>query len=71
VDSTNTFPLLSPISADFWYVIDLVVWLDCPERLDKAIHAAVHNLNYCADDCEFVLAALGWSQCISYGDFKF
>ncbi|POV98875.1 hypothetical protein PSTT_14147, partial [Puccinia striiformis] len=43
---------------------------DSPERLDKAIHAAVHNLDYRADDCEFVLAARGWSQCISYGDFK-
>lgn len=41
-----------------------------PERLDKAIHAAVHNLDYRADDCEFVLAARGWSQCISYGDFQ-
>jgi len=41
-----------------------------PERLDKAIHAAVHTLDYRADDCEFVLAARGWSQCISHGDFK-
>ncbi|KAI7962085.1 hypothetical protein MJO28_000179 [Puccinia striiformis f. sp. tritici] len=41
-----------------------------PERLDKAIHAAVHNLDYRADDCEFVLAARGWSQCISCGDFE-
>lgn len=39
------------------------------ERLDKAIHAALNNLDYRNDDCEFVLAARGWSQCISYGDF--
>lgn len=40
------------------------------ERLDKSIDAAVNNLDYRNDDCEYVLAARGWSQCISYGDFK-
>ncbi|EFP74148.2 uncharacterized protein PGTG_00104 [Puccinia graminis f. sp. tritici CRL 75-36-700-3] len=30
-----------------------------PERLDKAIHAAVHNLDYRTDNSEFVLAARG------------
>ncbi|MBW0495865.1 hypothetical protein O181_035580 [Austropuccinia psidii MF-1] len=41
-----------------------------PERLEKAIVAAVRNLDYRADDCEFVMAARGWSQCIGYGDFQ-
>lgn len=39
------------------------------ERLEATISASIHDLSYRSDDCEFVLAARGWSQCISYGDF--
>jgi prephenate dehydrogenase (NADP+) len=38
-------------------------------RLDSAIHAAMNVLDYRSDDTEFVVAARGWSQCISFGSF--
>ncbi|KAI9626402.1 hypothetical protein H4Q26_017865 [Puccinia striiformis f. sp. tritici PST-130] len=57
---------------DCWHQLCLnpFIHLERLLLLDKAIHAAVHNLDYRADDCEFVLAARGWSQCISCGDFE-
>ncbi|KAH9931708.1 Prephenate dehydrogenase [Epithele typhae] len=38
-------------------------------RLDAALAAALHNTTHRADDLEFVVAARGWSQCISFGSF--
>jgi len=38
-------------------------------RLDGAIHSAIHNQSHRSDDLEFVIAAGGWSRCISYGSF--
>ncbi|KAF9818653.1 hypothetical protein IEO21_02633 [Rhodonia placenta] len=40
------------------------------ERLDDAIHAALYDTTYRANDLEFVIAARGWSQCISFGSFE-
>ncbi|KAI0726674.1 Prephenate dehydrogenase [Fomitopsis betulina] len=39
-------------------------------RLDHAIHAALYDTTYRANDLEFVVAARGWSQCISFGSFE-
>jgi len=41
-----------------------------PERLDHAILAALSDNTYRANDLEFVIAARGWSQCISFGSFE-
>ena len=38
-------------------------------RLDNAIHFAIHNQSHRSDDLEFVIAAGGWSRCVSYGSF--
>ncbi|KZT09557.1 Prephenate dehydrogenase [Laetiporus sulphureus 93-53] len=40
------------------------------ERLDNAINAALYDTTYRANDLEFVVAARGWSQCISFGSFE-
>ncbi|KAB5593922.1 hypothetical protein CTheo_2648 [Ceratobasidium theobromae] len=40
------------------------------ERLDAAIHAAVHNVTHRSDDLEFVVAARGWSQCVTFKSFE-
>lgn len=40
------------------------------ERLDNAIEAAVHDVSHRSDDLEFVVAARGWSQCVSFGSFE-
>ena len=34
-----------------------------------AIYAALHNVIHRSDDLEFVIAAQGWSQCVTFGDF--
>jgi prephenate dehydrogenase (NADP+) len=39
-------------------------------RLDAAIHAAMHDLSLRPDDVEFIIAARGWSQCVSFGSFE-
>ncbi|TBU50278.1 Prephenate dehydrogenase [Dichomitus squalens] len=39
-------------------------------RLDAAIHAALYETTHRSDDLEFVVAARGWSQCISFGNFE-
>ncbi|KAG8894715.1 prephenate dehydrogenase (NADP(+)) [Tulasnella sp. 403] len=39
-------------------------------RLDAAIHAAAHDPTFRSDDVEYVLAARGWSQCVSFGNFE-
>ena len=41
-----------------------------PERLDQAIEAAIHDTSYRSNDLEFIVAARGWSQCVSFGNFK-
>lgn len=40
------------------------------ERLESAIKAAVWDKGHRSDDAEFLIAARGWSQCVSYGDFE-
>ena len=39
-------------------------------RLDAALHAALYETTHRSDDLEFVVAARGWSQCISFGNFE-
>jgi prephenate dehydrogenase (NADP+) len=39
------------------------------ERLEAAIQAALHDVSHRYDDVEFVVAARGWSQCVSFGNF--
>jgi prephenate dehydrogenase (NADP+) len=41
-----------------------------PERLEAAIRAAVRDKSHRSDDAEFMVAARGWSQCVSFGDFE-
>ncbi|KAG9089769.1 prephenate dehydrogenase (NADP(+)), partial [Ceratobasidium sp. UAMH 11750] len=38
-------------------------------RLDAALDAAVHDVSHRSDDLEFVVAARGWSQCVTFGSF--
>ncbi|KAJ7087757.1 prephenate dehydrogenase [Mycena epipterygia] len=37
--------------------------------LDSAIHSALYDTWHRHDDLEFVVAARGWSQCVSFGSF--
>ena len=39
-------------------------------RLDSAMHAALYETSHRSDDLEFCVAARGWSQCISFGNFE-
>ena len=39
-------------------------------RLEAAIRAAIHDKSHRSDDSEFMVAARGWSQCVSFGDFE-
>ncbi|KAI0080513.1 Prephenate dehydrogenase [Panus rudis PR-1116 ss-1] len=39
------------------------------KRLDQALHSAIYDVSHRSDDLEFVVAARGWSQCISFGSF--
>jgi len=41
-----------------------------PMMLDGAIHSAMHDTWHRSDDLEFVVAARGWSQCVSFGSFE-
>ena len=41
-----------------------------PERLNQAIEDAIHDTSHRSDDLEFIVAARGWSQCVSFGGFK-
>ncbi|KZP14550.1 Prephenate dehydrogenase [Athelia psychrophila] len=41
-----------------------------PARLDSAIRAALYDPSHRSDDLEFVVAARGWSQCVSFGSFE-
>ncbi|KAG8761869.1 prephenate dehydrogenase (NADP(+)) [Ceratobasidium sp. 428] len=38
-------------------------------RLDAALDSAVHDVSHRSDDLEFVVAARGWSQCVTFGSF--
>jgi len=40
------------------------------DLLDGAINAAVSDVTFRSDDTEFVIAARGWSQCVSFGSFS-
>ncbi|KAJ6597245.1 Prephenate dehydrogenase [Mycena vulgaris] len=40
-----------------------------PSMLDNAIHSALYDTWHRRDDLEFVVAARGWSQCVSFGSF--
>jgi prephenate dehydrogenase (NADP+) len=40
-----------------------------PTMLDSAIHSALYDTWHRRDDLEFVIAARGWSQCVSFGSF--
>ena len=40
------------------------------ERLGAAIDAAINDVSFRSDDLEFVVAARGWSQCVSFGNFE-
>lgn len=39
------------------------------ERLEMAIDSAIGDKTHRSDDTEFVVAARGWSQCVSFGSF--
>ncbi|THU84230.1 Prephenate dehydrogenase [Dendrothele bispora CBS 962.96] len=41
-----------------------------PSLLDSAIHSAIYDTWHRSDDLEFVVAARGWSQCVSFGSFE-
>ena len=41
-----------------------------PARLEAAIKAAIRDKSHRTDDAEFMVAARGWSQCVSFGDFE-
>ncbi|KAG2102577.1 uncharacterized protein F5147DRAFT_754320 [Suillus discolor] len=41
-----------------------------PTRLDSAVRSAVYDVTHRSDDLEFVIAARGWSQCVSFGSFE-
>lgn len=38
--------------------------------LDSALTAAIEDRTHRSDDTEFVIAARGWSQCVSFGSFE-
>ncbi|KAM6496562.1 prephenate dehydrogenase [Amanita muscaria] len=41
-----------------------------PELLSTSIHSALHDTWHRADDLEFVIAARGWSEAVSLGNFE-
>jgi len=41
-----------------------------PSLLSASIHSALFDTWHRADDLEFVVAARGWSQCVSFGIFE-
>ena len=51
-----------------WFGVVQYLFND-PERLEGAIRAGTRSTDHRADDCEFVLAARGWSECVSHGSF--
>ncbi|KAJ7500489.1 hypothetical protein B0H11DRAFT_783122 [Mycena galericulata] len=41
-----------------------------PKMLESALDSAMHDTWHRSDDLEFVVAARGWSQCVSFGSFE-
>ncbi|KAF8624194.1 hypothetical protein AX17_007183 [Amanita inopinata Kibby_2008] len=41
-----------------------------PDLLEASMHSALHDKWHRADDLEFVIAARGWSQCVSFMSFE-
>ncbi|KAJ7612178.1 prephenate dehydrogenase [Roridomyces roridus] len=41
-----------------------------PKMLESAIRSAMNDTWHRSDDLEFVIAARGWSQCVSFGSFE-
>ncbi len=41
-----------------------------PTLLKSAVHSALYDHWHRGDDLEFVVAARGWSQCVSFGSFE-
>ncbi|KZS87957.1 Prephenate dehydrogenase [Sistotremastrum niveocremeum HHB9708] len=41
-----------------------------PSALDASLDASLSNNSFRSDDLEFVVAARGWSQCVSFGNFE-
>ena len=52
-----------------WFGVAEYLFRSVP-RLEAAIHAAVYDKSHRSDDAEFMIAARGWSQCVSFGDFE-
>uniref|UniRef100_A0A8H8CH92 Uncharacterized protein n=1 Tax=Psilocybe cubensis TaxID=181762 RepID=A0A8H8CH92_PSICU len=46
------------------------LFLSPTSLLEASIHSALHDTWHRADDLEFVCAARGWSQCVSFGSFE-
>lgn len=40
------------------------------DLLEQSITSAIHDTWHRSDDLEFVVAARGWSQCVSFGSFE-
>lgn len=52
------------------YFAGVAEWLfRSPQRLEAAIEAAIHDKTHRSEDTEFIVAARGWSQCVSFGNF--
>jgi prephenate dehydrogenase (NADP+) len=41
-----------------------------PALLESAIQASLSDRVHRPDDTEFVIAARGWSECVSFGNFE-
>ncbi|KAH3672858.1 hypothetical protein WICMUC_004080 [Wickerhamomyces mucosus] len=55
----------------FRIFLGVTEYLFCsPGLLDKAINDAINATEFRMDDLEFTIAARGWSDVISFGDFK-
>lgn len=52
-----------------WFGVVEYLFRD-PDRLERAILAAVNDKTHRSDDTEFMVAARAWSQCVSYGNFE-
>jgi len=41
-----------------------------PALLEEVIRVAIEDISFRSDDLEFTFAARGWSDCVTFGDFK-
>jgi prephenate dehydrogenase (NADP+) len=62
-------PLTATPIFRLWIGVTEYVLRSCG-RLGSAVHAAVHDTGHRSDDLEFIVAACGWSQCVSLGSFE-